>query len=191
MSAERQDETTGGEGGGGPIEGEAAGAAAAPPSTDQQLQERVHELEARLRAVSAAWQEKQDEVGKIRERLQRQAQVQEEIRRGEVVMALFEPVENLLRSLDAVKGHSSEGGLRMVYGQFMEALQKLGLEEVPGVGSRFDPNLHEAIASVPVTDAAQDNTVLNVFSHGYRIGARLVRPARVVIGSYTAPAAEA
>ena len=181
----------GGEGGGGPIEPEAGGAATAPSGTEQQLQDRVHELEARLRAVSAAWQEKQDEVGKIRERLQRQAQVQEEIRRGEVVMALFEPVENLLRSLDAVKGHASEAGLRMVYGQFMEALQKLGLEEVPGVGSRFDPNLHEAIASVPVADAAQDNLVLNVFSHGYRIGARLVRPARVVIGSYTAPAAEA
>lgn len=191
MSAERQDETTGGEGGGGPIEGEAAGAGTAPVSAEQQLQERVHELESRLRAVSAAWQEKQDEVGKIRERLQRQAQVQEEIRRGEVVTALFEPVENLLRSLDSVKGHSSEAGLRMVYGQFMEALKKLGLEEVPGVGSRFDPNLHEAIASVPVTDAAQDNMVLNVFSHGYRIGARLVRPARVVIGSYTAPTAEA
>lgn len=146
---------------------------------------RIHELEARLRAVSAAFQQKQDEIQGVRDRLHRQAAIQEEIRRGEVVMSLFEPVENLLRSLDALKGHPAEQGLRMVYAQFMEALKRLGLEEVPGAGSRFDPNLHEALTVQPVEDKAQDNVVVAVFSTGYRFGNRLIRPARVVIGGYT------
>jgi molecular chaperone GrpE (heat shock protein) len=90
-----------------------------------------------------------------------------------------------------VKGHSVEVGLRMVYQQFLDALKALGLEEVPGVGSKFDPNVHEAIATAPVGEAARDNTIVSVFSTGYRIGSRLVRPARVVIGSFTAPVAEA
>jgi molecular chaperone GrpE len=153
--------------------------------------ERVSELEARLRTVSAAFREKQDEIGLIKDRLTRQAAVQEEIRRGEVVMALFEPVENLHRSLEVVKGHAAEGGLRMVYQQFMDALRKLGLEEVSGVGTRFDPAVHEAIATQPVTDPAQENVVMGVFSTGYRIGTRLVRPARVVIGSYVEGVGEA
>ena len=79
----------------------------------------------------------------------------------------------------------------MVYHQFLDSLKRLGLEEVPGVGSRFDPSVHEAIATAPVTDPGADNSVVNVFSAGYRIGSRLIRPARVVIGSYSAPVAEA
>lgn len=152
---------------------------------------RIHELEARLRVVSAAFQQKQDEIQSTKDRLQRNAAVQEEIRRGEVVQSLFEPVENLHRSLDAVKGHAAEQGLRMVLAQFMDALKRLGLEEVSGVGAPFDPNLHEAIATQPVPDKAKDNVVVSVFSAGYRIGNRLIRPARVVIGSYTGAAPEA
>ena len=144
---------------------------------------RAEENEARLRQVSSAYRQKVEEIDSIKDRLSRQAAVQEEIRRGEVVESLFEPVENLQRSLDTVKGTPAEEGLRIVQLQFLAALHKLGLQEVPGVGTRFDPNIHEAIATMPVTDAAQDNVVMNVFSAGFRIGARLIRPARVIIGA--------
>lgn len=149
---------------------------------------KVQELEARLRTVSAAYKQKQDEIESTKRRLEDRASMQEEIRRGEVVGSLFEPVENLHRSLEAAKGHPTEAGLRMVYQQFMAALHKLGLEEVAGVGAGFDPNQHEAIATMPVSEPDQDNVVLTVFSTGYKIGKRLIRPARVVIGSYTPPA---
>ena len=147
------------------------------------LQGRVQELEARLRTVSAAFRERQDEVAGIRERLTRQAQIEEEIRRGEVVTSLFEPVENLSRSIRASKNLPEDTlqGLRMTHQAFMQALHKLGLEEVPGAGSKFDPSVHEAIATIPATDSGLDNTVAQVFSTGYRIGKRLVCPARVVI----------
>lgn len=152
---------------------------------------RIQELEARLRAVSAAYRQKQEEIDAVKDRLARHATIQEEIRRGEVVTALFEPVENLHRSLESLKGAPAEAGLRMVYQQFLEALKRLGLEEVPGVGALFDPNMHEAIATQPVETADQDNVVTQVYSSGYRIGNRLIRPARVVIGSYTQTVAEA
>ncbi len=143
---------------------------------------QVAELQARLRTVSAAYHQKVEEIGGIRERLERQARVQEEIRRGEVVMTMFEPVENLLRSVEAAKGQPVEQGLRMVHAQFMEALQRLGLEEVPGVGAPFSPEMHEAIQAVPVADAEQDGKVLQVYAKGYRLGTRLIRAAKVVVG---------
>jgi molecular chaperone GrpE len=150
------------------------------------LQERVQDLEARLRTVSAAVRNHQEEIHATRERLARQAQVEDEIRRGEVVATLFEPVENLLRSINASKGMPEESllGLKMIHQEFMVGLKKLGLEEVPGVGASFDPSVHEAIATEPVAEAAKDNQVTRVFSTGYRIGKRLVRPARVVIGAH-------
>jgi molecular chaperone GrpE (heat shock protein) len=155
------------------------------------MEARVQELEARLRTVSAAYRQKQEEIESVKRRLEDRAAMQEEIRRGEVVASLFDPVENLHRSLEAAKGLPAEQGLRIVYQQFMTALHKLGLEEVPGAGAPFDPSLHEAIATQPVSSADQDNIVQSVFSAGYRIGKRLIRPARVVIGSYSKPSAEA
>jgi molecular chaperone GrpE len=154
---------------------------------------RVQELEARLRTVSAAYKEKADEIERTKERLSRQAHAQEEIRRGEVVSSVFEPVENLHRAIAQLRTSAPDSahGLEMVHQQFMQALHKLGLEEIATVGTRFDPSVHEAIASQPVAEAAQDNTVVQVFSLGYRIGTRVIRPARVVIGAYTEPAADA
>ena len=145
---------------------------------------RANDTEARLRQVSSAYRQKVEEIDSIKDRLSRQAAVQEEIRRGEVVESLFEPVENLHRALETVKGSHAEEGLRMVHAQFMTALGKLGLQEVTGVGSKFDPNQHEAIATMPVVDPKDDNIVMNVFSSGFRIGTRLIRPARVIIGAF-------
>ena len=151
----------------------------------QELEAANQALEARLRTVSAAWRERQDEIAGARERLARQAQIEEEIRRGEVVTSVFEPVENLARSIQASKNLPEETvhGLRMIHQDFMQALRKLGLEEISGTGAAFDPSVHEAIATMPAPDPAQDNTVAQVYSTGYRIGKRLVRPARVVIYS--------
>ncbi len=155
----------------------------------------VAELQGRLRAVSAAYQKQQSEVAATRDRLKRQAAVQEELRRGEVVSGLFEPVENLRRSLDAAKKGASNDdtvqGLELVLKAFMDSFGKLGLEEVPGKGAAFDPNIHEALTTMPVTDAALDQAVIEVFAAGYRIGSRLIRPAKVIVGAYQEPVGEA
>lgn len=175
---------------GGDAEVEVLGADRAEPepgleAADASLRAQVAALEARLRTVSAAWRQQQDEIASTKERLARQAALKEELRRGEVVGILFEPVENLRRAKDAIQraaGAEAVSGLDMVLHQFLDAFKKLGLEEVPGKGSRFDPNLHEAISAVPVADPALDGAVLEVFDTGYRIGSRLLKPARVVIG---------
>jgi molecular chaperone GrpE len=164
-------------------------------SENDALQAQLNELKERLRAVSQAYQKQQDEVSATRERLERQAVVKEELRRGEVVSSLFEPVENLRRSLDALRrGASAEDtatGLDLVFKEFMSAFGALGLEEVPGKGARFDPKIHEALTTTPVMDEALDQAVVDVFAAGFRIGSRLIRPAKVIVGAYTAPIAEA
>jgi molecular chaperone GrpE len=166
-----------------------------PDALVQRMAAQVQALEGRLRTVSAAYKEMQDELRATRERLERQAQAKEELRRGEVVATLFEPFQNLRRSVAAVRSGASADevarGLEIVENQILEAFGRLGLEEVPGKGARFDPSLHEAIATVPVTDPALDDVVVDVFSAGYRIGSRLIQPARVVIGKLQQVSGEA
>lgn len=165
-----------------------------PPEVVE-LRETVNRLEARLRTVSSAYRAQQDEIQAIRSRLERQAAADAERRRGEVVATLFEPAQNLRRSIKALNdaGIAEEyvSGLSMTLTQIMEGFHKLGLEEVPGRGAKFDPNLHEAIAMTPVSDPALDSVVLDVFSTGYRIGNRLIVPARVIIGQLQEPVGEA
>lgn len=187
-----------------PTDGSATGAASqgdaepveiGPDPVVVGLRDQVAALEARLRTVSAAYRNQQDEIKNIRDRLERQAIVDGERRRGEVVATLFEPSQNLRRAIKALRdAHVAEdliAGVDMTMHQFMEAFHKLGLEEVPGKGAKFDPNLHEAIHAAPVDDPALDGVVLDVFSAGYRIGNRLITPARVIIGQKQEPAGEA
>ena len=168
---------------------EGEGEEKAQPSVEDQLRVQLAEVEARLRAVSSAYKQAKDEIESTKTRLERNAAVREEIRRAEVVSSLFEPVENLARSIQSVSTAAPEAaqGLQMVHQQFMAALSALGLEEVGAEGQKFDPNQHEAILSQPVADPTADGLVLSVFSKGYRIPSRVIRPARVVIGVYTAP----
>lgn len=144
----------------------------------------LNELQARLRAVSAAYRQIQEEVEATKERLNRQAEFQRELQRGETVAKMFDPLDNLNRSIETVEDGDTKEGLKMVVNQFMTALSELGLEVLSPEGRAFDPNFHEAISVVPVSDEAQDDMVIDVFSAGYRVGSRLLKPARVVIGKF-------
>jgi molecular chaperone GrpE len=59
-------------------------------------------------------------------------------------------------------------------------LRKEGLEEVATDG-KFDPHIHEALLSQP--SEAEEGTVIEVLQKGYRLGDRVLRPARVVVAA--------
>ena len=63
---------------------------------------------------------------------------------------------------------------------FADVLRKEGLEEVATDG-KFDPHVHEALLSQP--SEADEGSVIEVLQKGYRLGDRVIRPARVVISS--------
>ena len=144
----------------------------------------MQQLQARLRAVSAAYRQLQEDVESTKERLARQAEFQRELQRGETVAKMFDPLDNLNRSIETVSEPETKEGLRMVVHQFMVALEELGLEMLNPEGATFDPNVHEALSVVPVSSQDEDNMIVEVFSAGYRVGSRLLKPARVVIGKF-------
>ena len=147
----------------------------------------LNELQARLRAVSAAYRQLQEEVEATKERLNRQAQFQRELQRGETVAKMFDPLDNLTRSIESVNDVDTKEGLKMVAHQFMSALSELGLEMLSPEGAKFDPNEHEALSVLTVDEPDKDDVVIEVFSAGYRVGSRLLKPARVVIGKFEEP----
>ncbi len=160
------------------------------------LRSQLQDNTARLRTVSVAYRKLQEEFTGFRERQERQTAIKQEVLKGDTVKRLFEPMENLRRSIDALSkaglGDDAGNGLEMVWRDFLAGFRDLGLEELGQEGDVFDPDLHEALTTMPVDDAAMDGRIVQVFSKGYRVGSRLIRPARVVIGQHhEEPVAEA
>jgi molecular chaperone GrpE len=153
----------------------------------------LEQTQARLRAVSKAYTDLQAEMKAFKERMENRARQDSELQAFDQVRAFFDPVMNLKRSLAAAGSDPGAlvQGLQMVQAQFMEALSKLGLSEVPGVGAPFDPRVHEALGVQPVSDREQDGKVLVVHTAGYLVNGRVLQAAQVVIGQYAEPAGEA
>jgi molecular chaperone GrpE len=73
-------------------------------------------------------------------------------------------------------------GVRLVRTELSAALARMGIESFSPVGERFDPAEHEAMAQRPV-EGAESGTVVEVYQSGYRLGASIIRPARVVVAA--------
>ncbi len=75
-------------------------------------------------------------------------------------------------------------GVEYIYTQFMNGLSDSGIEKIDKVGVSFDPNFHQSISSVSTDIKDRDHTIESIIQAGYKIGDRVIRPARVNIFEY-------
>lgn len=98
-----------------------------------------------------------------------------------LVTELLPVLDDLGRALEAADQHEEAQvveGVRLVHRQLADLLQRQGLAEIETRG-RFDPHVHEALLSQP--SEQEEGTVVEVVQKGYRLGERVLRPARVVV----------
>jgi len=92
-------------------------------------------------------------------------------------------LDDLERALVAATEHEEaqlEEGVRLVHRSLAGVLERQGVTAIETDG-RFDPHVHEALLSQP--SEAEEGSVLDVVQKGYRLGDRVVRPARVVVAA--------
>ncbi len=70
-------------------------------------------------------------------------------------------------------------GVEYIYTGLMNGFADSGIEKIDKVGVKFDPNLHHSITVVPTDKEEEDHTVESIIQVGYKIGDRVIRPARV------------
>jgi molecular chaperone GrpE len=100
-----------------------------------------------------------------------------------LVKELLPVLDDLERALEAARNsgtRSVEEGVRLVHRELAAALEREGLAEIETNG-HFDPHVHEALLSQP--SEAEEGSVLEVVQKGYRLGDRVVRPARVIVAA--------
>ncbi len=148
-----------------------------------ELEERLAQLEAErderlndLKRVAADFENYRKRVARDQESLVARAHER-------LVKELLPVLDDLERALAAAEEHEEaklEEGVRLVHEELKSALTREGLAEIETNG-RFDPHVHEALLSQP--SDAEEGSVLEVVQKGYRLGDRVVRPARVVVAA--------
>jgi molecular chaperone GrpE len=73
-------------------------------------------------------------------------------------------------------------GVTLTEREFLNVLDRHGVERVNPMGEAFDPHLHQAVMEMPQPDVAA-GTVVQVFQSGYTIEGRVLRPAMVVVAT--------
>ncbi|MEM6274033.1 MAG: nucleotide exchange factor GrpE [Myxococcota bacterium] len=148
------------------------------------------ELEEKTRVVAeirTQHKAARDEFENAKARLRREVDV--EVKRGvkRILVSLLDVIDNLDRAVEAssdpdLDEESLRGGVRMVREQFLNSLEHVGVSREETVGRAFDPELHEAVSSVPVDDPELDGQVIGEVKGLYRFQDEVLRPAVVAVG---------
>ncbi len=148
----------------------------------------LQQMKDQLLRQAAEFQNYRRRIDKERARWQQRAQIQ-------VIEPMLAVLDDFRRSLDMLEeqGDSQETtgpayatlkeGVELVYQNFSNALEKLGVEYIEAVGRPFDEHLHEALMQMPAPEGTAPGTIVGEIQRGYRLGDRVLRHSRVVVAA--------
>ncbi|ATB48626.1 nucleotide exchange factor GrpE [Corallococcus macrosporus] len=165
----------------------------AAPVQDPERERLVAELETlrkkfdtAVRAVQAAEKDREE----FKQRVTRERERMLDVERGNVAVTLLEAIDELDRCLSVSAQDTSPlaEGVRMIRDGLLRKVQTTGIERLSLVGQPFDPNLAEATDMELTASPDEDQRIVAELRAGYRLKDRIIRPARVKVAKYIAPA---
>jgi molecular chaperone GrpE len=155
------------------------------PTYVEELERQVAEKDKLAQEYIAKYRQASSEFEEARLRLRREIAKDVERARREVLAEMLEVLDNLDRAVDAAGQAQSvdavKQGVDLVRRQFLSKLEGLGVTRIEAHGQPFDPQLHEAVTTIPVSSPDQDGRVAGIVRHGYRVGGDVLRPATVAV----------
>lgn len=95
-------------------------------------------------------------------------------------LPVYDNLERALKSPCCDEAYAK--GVEMTMAGLKEILSKLGIEEIPALGTAFDANLHNAVMHVE-DDTVEENTIVEVFQTGFKLGEKVIRFAMVKVAN--------
>ena len=143
---------------------------------EQQAEEQQPEQDDRLLRLAADFEN-------YKKRAARERQEYVQLANERLIAELIPILDDLERALSAAEQHEEaqlEEGVRLVHRSLAGLLERHGVKPIETDG-QFDPHVHEALLSQP--SEAEEGSVIDVVQKGYKLGERVVRPARVVVAA--------
>ena len=123
------------------------------------------------------------EYDNFRKRSQKEKEGLYQGAKSDAVAAFLPVYDNLDRALkQETADEAYKKGVEMTMMGLKEILTKLGIEEIPALGETFDPALHNAVMHVE-DDTVGENTIVDVFQAGFRLGGKVIRFAMVKVAN--------
>jgi molecular chaperone GrpE len=148
-----------------------------------QLSDALQELEDRhLRLVA--------EFDNFRKRTQRERALQAERAQAELAKGLLESLDDLSRVVElGSTDHDAAAileGVQLVEAKLRRALESFGLKMIDAAGKPFNPEIHDALVTVPTDRPEEDDVVSQEITRGYMFKDALLRPTLVQVKKYQA-----
>ena len=102
---------------------------------------------------------------------------------SDVVSAILPVMDNLEKAVQAkTEDTSYQEGVKLILKQFLDVMNKFGVEEIEAIGKTFDPELHEAVSHVEDPEKGEQE-VIQEYRKGYKIGNKVVRHSMVIVAN--------
>jgi molecular chaperone GrpE len=139
---------------------------------DRLKDELRQEHEMHLRALA--------DFDNYRRRIERERSDVARSAKRDLVLSLLDVIDNFERALEHVgdEPSSMSEGLQAIYRKMLRLLEAQGITPLESRGEKFDPELHDAVASVQ-SEEHEPGTIADELQRGYRWGNQVLRPARV------------
>ena len=152
------------------------------PQSDP-LMEELEALKKELDEKESKYLRLAAEYDNFRKRSQKEKESLYADAKSDAVLAFLPVYDNLDRALKQETADEAYAkGVEMTMNGLKEILAKLGIEEIPALGEPFDPALHNAVMHVE-DESVGENTVVEVFQTGFRLGEKVIRFAMVKVAN--------
>lgn len=154
-------------------------------------EQRIEQLEAELANLKDQALRAMADAENVKKRAAREVEASKKYGIEKFAVDVVSIADNLSRALLTMDGKAVEdlgdnaknllSGLELTEKELMAVLARHGIKAVPGVGSKFDPNVHQAVAQIPSEE--EKGHVATVMQTGFRLGDRTLRAAMVAVST--------
>lgn len=147
------------------------------------LEEELAAEKQKAAEYLANWQRAQADFINYKRRIEEERAEFNSFANANLILAMLPVIDDLERAIEAMPSRVAKSewgeGMKLVLRKFQTVLQGMGVIPMISIGETFDPNIHEALRQ----SSGPEGVIIEEFQKGYMMGAKVLRPAKVVVGN--------
>lgn len=146
---------------------------------------KIAALEAENKELEDKYYRSQAEMANMHTRFKKEQAQMLKYAGQDLAKAILPALDNLSRAVAIEASDENieqlKRGVELVINNLTDALAGFEVVKIASLGEKFDPNVHQAVQTVPLEDGQEAETIVQVFQEGYMFKDRVLRPAMVVV----------
>ncbi|MFD1672856.1 nucleotide exchange factor GrpE [Agrilactobacillus yilanensis] len=155
------------------------------PSQIPELKKEIETLKAKNDALDDQFLRAQAEIRNMSNRFKKEREQLLKYDGQRLAKDILPGLDNLERALTVEvtdeSGQQLKKGIEMVHQAMNSALKDNNITEIAALNEKFDPNLHQAVQTIPKQPDQEADTVVQILQRGYMLKDRVLRPAMVIV----------